>query len=384
MTKIELPMIEFDSELVSKIFELERLRARLGVGTTPASIFRELHNLFQFLMSVVSARIEGNRTTVSEAASGLKAERAATEITTDQLKEIDNIQRAMAYIDSLPADQPLTHKLLRELHKLAVDGLQREGDPNPGRYRNVDVEILRATHRPPSHVLLMPEMDDLLAFINGETIARWQLIHVAVAHHRFLWIHPFQNGNGRVSRILSYFMLRRHGFVSPLGMQTVNPAAVFGSNRTEYLDALSVADDLSNSGVTSWCEFFVQGMATDLERVVSLQDLGFVRESLVRPTMDRFHRAGAVSSAERDALFRTFELEVAKAADLEPMFPGSPSQRSQHIRSLVDRGLLVPISAGARKYRLSFGPSELTGFVVRQLDEIGYLPPLLRDDGQPR
>ncbi|MEQ1737353.1 MAG: Fic family protein, partial [Rhodoglobus sp.] len=379
-TKIDFPAIEFDSELVARIFELERLRARLGVGSTPASTFRELHALFQFLMSVVSARIEGNRTTVSEAASGLRAERAGAEVATDQLKEIDNIQRAMSYIDGLPADQPLTHKLVRELHTMAVDGLVREGDPTPGHYRTVEVEILRATHRPPGYHTLMPEMSDFIDFVNVDANPRSQLIHVAIAHHRFLWIHPFRNGNGRVSRLLSYFMLRRHGFVSPLGMRTVNPAAVFGSNRTQYLDALAVADDLSDAGVIAWCEFFIQGMTVDLERVISLQNLDFVTSKLIEPSIRKFHRAGGVSADEQDALIRTAHLEIAKASDLADVFRGSPSQRSQRIRSLVDRGLLVPIEPGARKYRLSFGPNELTGFVVRQLDEIGYLPPMLRDD----
>lgn len=67
VTRIDLPEIQFDSELVRVSFELERLRGQIGQGTTPVSIFGELHALFQLLTSIASARIEGNRTTINDA-----------------------------------------------------------------------------------------------------------------------------------------------------------------------------------------------------------------------------------------------------------------------------------------------------------------------------
>ena len=40
----------------------------------------------------------------------------------------------------------------------------------------------------------------------------FDLIKVAIAHHRFVWIHPFGNGNGRVVRLLTYALLIKYGF----------------------------------------------------------------------------------------------------------------------------------------------------------------------------
>jgi hypothetical protein len=37
-------------------------------------------------------------------------------------------------------------------------------------------------------------------------------IKVALSHHRFGWIHPFRNGNGRVVRLLTYLLLIKYGF----------------------------------------------------------------------------------------------------------------------------------------------------------------------------
>ena len=47
-------------------------------------------------------------------------------------------------------------------------------------------------------------MEELVAFINRRDPPKYDLMKVAIAHHRFGWIHPFSNGNGRVVRLLTY------------------------------------------------------------------------------------------------------------------------------------------------------------------------------------
>lgn len=379
VTRIELPEIQFDSELVRVSFELERLRGQIGQGTTPVSIFVELHALFQLLTSIASARIEGNRTTINDAVRGLQSSRPHGDGSPDQFREISNIQEAMAFLDELDETIPLTLVLIRSLHESTVRGLEREGDPNPGEYRRVNIGITHSDHTPPSHVLLMPEMDDFLDFSNREVPAHQQLVHAAIAHHRFLWLHPFQNGNGRVSRLISYFMLRRHGFVSPVGLRTVNPTAVFGSDRLGYYDALAGADDLSDAGVREWCTFFVSGMKVDLQRLERLQHFDFVTDELIGPSLDRMKSVGDLTQPEASVMKRAVALGEIKAGDVADVLPGSPSQRSVSLRRLIDRRLLIPTREGSRYYRPSFGPNDLTVHIVRRLDSIGMLPSILKD-----
>lgn len=379
MTRIALPEIQFDSELVRVSFELERLRGQIGRGTTPESVFVELHGLFQLLTSIASARIEGNRTTINDAVRGLQAVRPGVDSTPDRFREISNIQEAMEFLDGLDESIPLTHVLIRSLHESTVRGLQREGDPTPGEYRRVNVGITHAEHIPPSHVLLMPEMDDFLEFVNRDVPAHQQLIHAAIAHHRFLWLHPFQNGNGRVSRLISYFMLRRHGFVSAVGLRTVNPTAVFGSDRAGYYDALAGADDLSDVGVREWCTFFVSGMQLDLQRLERLQHFDFVNDELIGPAIEQMRVAGDLADTDASVLKRAVLLGEVKAGDVADILTGSASARSISLRRLLDRRLLVPTREGSRYYRPSFGPNDLTVHIVRRLDVIGMLPSILRD-----
>ena len=380
MSSIDFPRIEFDSELVTTAFALERMRGEIGVGTTPAPIYSELHSLFQFLASVISARIEGNRTTVLDAVLGAREAAAAPGGAADAVQEILNIQRAMGVVDQLDPARPVTHAFVRRLHQLAVEGLVREGDSTPGSYRSVDVGIQVAIHRPPSAYSVQAEMDALLEFVNRVVPPQLQLVHVAIAHHRFLWIHPFRNGNGRVSRLLSYAMLGRHGFVSPIGLRAVNPTAVFGVAREDYYSRLSVADDLSAAGTVQWCTFFLGGLLTDITRLRTLQDFAFVRQQLIEPALDRFVASGLLSAQERSVLAFVFENSTVKAGDLAHLIPGSASSRSQAIRALIDRGLLKPQKDGGRFYHLSLAPNDFTPFVVSRLDTLGFLPPLLKDE----
>ncbi len=374
--KYEFPRVATDSELIVRAFELERLRGNFGVtATTPPDFLVSLHSLFQILMSVVSARIEGNRTTVYDAVRAI-----AKPDPSEGEQEIQNIRQAMAFIDGLEPGNVLNHVTVRELHRISVEGLAREGDPTPGQYRRQDVEISRAAHVPPSHPYVHSEMTGWIDFANRELPTSQHMLHVAIAHHRFLWIHPFRNGNGRVSRLLSYAMLRRHGFVSPVGLRAVNPTAVFGNDRDGYYNALAAADSLSNEGTVEWCTFFVRGIHEDLERLSQIQDFTFVKSSLLEPAIDRLVVTGSASLREGEALKEAMRKVTVRAGDLTVALPGTASQRSHAIRSLLERGLLIAERPGARTYRLNilgelFGP-----LLVRRLDEVGFLPRILQGD----
>jgi len=74
---ISLPSIPFDSPLIEYVVELERLRGDVAAATTSNPMVAELHQLFDLVSSLVSARIEGNRTTIYDAVVGARTGKAA-------------------------------------------------------------------------------------------------------------------------------------------------------------------------------------------------------------------------------------------------------------------------------------------------------------------
>ena len=66
-------------------------------------------------------------------------------------------------------------------------------------------------------------------FINQDGADKYDLLKTAIAHHRFTWIHPFGNGNGRVVRLLTYALMIKYGFNVKNG-KIINPTAVIPLN----------------------------------------------------------------------------------------------------------------------------------------------------------
>ena len=267
MDAIKYPQFSFDSDLTRAVIELERERANLNKGTTPREVFVQLKDLFQLLTSIMSARIEGNRTSILDAVSGAASLRnpSAPIERNDGVEEILNIQRAVDFIDQQVGSSPINHLFIRELHRIVVSGLSREGDRTPGAYRLGEVSIGGSSHQPPWPADVPDCMSSLIDFIAVDVEPQMQLLQAAIAHHRFLWIHPFGNGNGRTARLLTYAMLVKQGYTSTTDYRAVNPTAVFGSDRQGYYDNLETADSLSNEGMVAWCTYVLSGLNTDLE-----------------------------------------------------------------------------------------------------------------------
>ncbi len=372
-----LPAPSFGSELVGLLFEVERLRADIGTGTTPQVTFLELHNLFDTVMSVVSARIEGNHTTVFQALDSAGSH--PTGGLADQLREIHNIIETARFIDSLDPNEPVTHALIREVHHRVVEGLKQEGDPKAGQYRRHDVSITGSAHTPPTWTAVQADMDALLEFANRDLLHQEQMLQVALAHHRFVWIHPFGNGNGRVARLFTYAMLRKTIFTTR-GYTALNPTSVFGNDRAAYIAALEGADSLDEAGTTQWATFFVRGIRDDLDRVVKLQNHDHVMGALLKPVFDRMVTDGVIDETTNRVLVTVAHLGVVKAGDLAQVLEGDASQRSRAIRDLVGRGLLRRADQGPRFYQLALSTGPIAARLIRRLDELGFLPKMLSDD----
>lgn len=105
----------------------------------------------------------------------------------------------------------------------------------------------------------------------------------------------------------------------------------------------------------------------------------FVTDELLLPALRRGLDSARFTANEATALFIVAEKGEAKAADFEPAFPGSASVRSQNIRKLLDRGVIEPIGDGRRTYRLRLVPSDLTPLLTWRLDQMGFLPQILKD-----
>jgi Fic family protein len=254
---------------------------------------------------------------------------------------------------------------------LPADG---EGDDRPGSYRRVDVRIAGAAHQPPSFVEVQAQMDELLTFLATPHDPRYDLIKTALAHHRFAWIHPFRNGNGRTVRLFTYALLIRQGFLSG-GQRILNPTAVFCSDRDEYYARLADADSLAPEALLRWCRYVLGGLLTELAKIDRLLDFEYLRGTILGPALKELGRRAVVGPQELIILTKALEHIPLQRSDIEPAVgPISPAQLTRVIADLRDRQYLLPLTDGGRKYVLGFSRNPLLREVLRQLDQNGFLP----------
>lgn len=391
MRPIEIPEFSFSSPLAKVIIEIERLRGDLGTTSTPEQVLVQLKQLFQLMTSIMSARIEGNRTSILDVIGGAKGYSSATDFSTrheqthqvsEGVKEILFLEEASSFIDEhVQPGSRITHALVRELHKIAVSGLEREGDRTPGAYRTSDVVIQGSAHRPPPFNSVQADMQALLDFINDDMDRSFDLLKVAIAHHRFVWIHPFGNGNGRTCRLLTYAIMVSQGFTATTQYRAIDPTSVFGANREAYYENLEVADSLEPEAILQWCMYLLTGILGDLKKLNQLDDHQFIIDKLLVPALDRALAIGTIT-AEEHPILQVFAVKsTVRAADLSEVFTGSAVARSQLIRRMIDQRFIEPIAPNKRTYRLVMAPGPLTTFILRQLDILGFLPQILREDG---
>ncbi|WP_341960639.1 Fic family protein [Pseudomonas sp. RC10] len=363
----------FDSELVDVLSELEHLRRLRLEGDTPAPVFFQLKSIFHTLESLGSARIEGNHTTLADYIDS-KVDGKAEE--TDQLREVANIEKAMDYIEErMRPGTSLTEHFIRELHAMTVHDLDREGDKTPGAYRQTQVRISQSEHLPPDAMQVPGYMQELVDFVNREDSPKYDLMKVALAHHRFGWIHPFGNGNGRVVRLITYALMMKYGFNVSTGGRVLNPTAVFCNDRDRYYAMLTTADLGTGQGLEAWCTYVLEGVRDELKKVDLLTRYEYLTQSILTPAIAFARQRQWITNTEEAVLALAVKSKVVKSADLASVLPGLKSpQRTYLIRKLVDQGMLLPINEGARQYTIGFSNNYLIRGVIKALREEGFIP----------
>lgn len=363
---------DFDSQLTDLILNLDHLRRKKLEGTTHPAIFFQLKGIFHILESIGSARIEGNHTTIAEYIES-KLEPEASE--DEKIREIRNIEEAMNFIDDNIEQYPINRAFLREIHKLVVKNLGKEGSKTPGEYRKKNLEITQSAHKPPDFVQVENYMEEMFRFIEQAQPVKYDLLKTAQIHHRFVWIHPFDNGNGRVVRLLTYAMLVKQGFNIKQG-RILNPTAVFCNDREKYYTALSWADQGNSEGILQWCSYVLEGLKIEIEKIDKLLNYSYLDEQILTPSIKYSLDRQVITLNESEILKIAAKIQLFQARDVKNLFPGKlPQEISRILRSLKEKKMIVAAGKqNARKYTLRFDNNYLLRGVIKMLGDKGFLP----------
>jgi Fic family protein len=327
------PTFSITNAIASGLTVIERARGFLEAATLSEDWLQQMGRRALVLEAHHTTHIEGTRLTLDQAQRLLEGQQVA-DVDPDDARELLNYRTAFDFVsDYLAGGSPITEGLIREIHKRLVEGV-RGGSGAPGQYRSVQNYVINSatgevvyTPPPPGDV---PElMRELVAWIAAEKeihpvlvsgIAQFQLVHV----------HPFVDGNGRASRLLSTLCLYRAGYDFK---RLFTISEYYDRDRPAFYGAIQRVRQ-SGMDMTGWLEFFVAGLSTQLAEVQTRCGSAIRADVLARE-----HRLNPRQSA---ALTHLMENPLVTIRDLEALFP-SVSRRTleRDLSDLEAKGLVV-------------------------------------------
>ncbi len=163
-----------------------------------------------------------------------------------------NHQDAIKFIlDLVEEENEIDEKTVLCIHELLLQDI----DKNAGRFRTSNVKIEGALFMPPPFDEVRSRILELLEWLKDNPDKLVPIELAAIFHHKFVYIHPFVEGNGRTARLLMNYILLRHGFPFISNVEF--------SNREKYHKALSDAD-------LGFKRDFVNYIARIVERVIEI------------------------------------------------------------------------------------------------------------------
>lgn len=149
-------------------------------------------------------------------------------------REVFNYAQALRLRATTQQELPLSLRLIRELHKVLMDGV-RGSASQPGAFRRGPVQIGRpARFIPPPASYLAELLDSYERYLHQDKQYD-PLVEAFLAHYQFEAIHPFFDGNGRVGRLLLAITIAEW---CQLSDQWLYMSAFFDNHEDEYIDRL--------------------------------------------------------------------------------------------------------------------------------------------------
>jgi Fic family protein len=344
MTRFD-PRFTITNSVTAGLTAIERARGFLEAATLSDEWVARMSERALLVEAHATTHIEGTELTLEQAAAAW-AGRAVAEARPDDVRELLNYRGAFQLVSEyIGSGEPITEGLIREIHKRLVEGV-RGGEGQPGAYRTVQNYVANSRTRevvytppPPGEVPAL--MHDLVEWLGTDTgihpvlvagIAQFQLVHV----------HPFVDGNGRTSRLLSTLCLYRAGYDFK---RLFTLSDYYDRDRSRFYKAIQ---GVRNAGMdlTGWIEFFLEGFATQLAEVKARGERAIRRDVIAKK-----HGLNPRQAVAVEYLLEHPELRIEEFEGLSPGVNRRTLQRD--LQGLVEKGVVRALGAArAAKYSL--------------------------------
>lgn len=267
------PKYTITNKLAINIREIGELIGELNQISLSKTILFELEKSAQAISSCSSTQIEGNPIPLTDVKKILKSR---PDIIQDTQREVLNYNKAietLSMVIKTKRPEKLSNSLICKIQGIVVDQLIPKSSTGKFRLDPVFVNdpIKQETiYLPPDAKDVEELMKELITFVNTNQGVVDPLILAGIYHKQAVIIHPFMDGNGRTTRLITKFLLAK------LGINTFPLFSFenyYNKNVTLYFQNVGVMgnyyDIVDDIDFTNWLEYFTDGILDELRRVKS-------------------------------------------------------------------------------------------------------------------
>ncbi|MCI0337400.1 MAG: Fic family protein [Acidobacteria bacterium] len=339
------PEFRITHRMTAGLTRIERARGFLDAAKLSEEWLGAMRSRALLLEAHHTTHIEGTRLTL-EQAERLLAGEAVAEADPDDARELLNYRTAFEFVSGYLNDGgPVTEGLIREIHRRLVEGV-RGGAAAPGEYRRIQNYVVNSQtggiiYTPPAPFEVSPLMAELASWLNTEHEMH-PVLTAGIAQFQLVHIHPFVDGNGRTSRLLSTLCLYRAGYDFK---RLFSISEYYDRDRAAFYAAIQ---DVRESGMdfTGWLDYFVEGLATQMDEVSERGKWAIKADVLARQH--------GLSERQTSAIRFLLEHGKMNIQDFELLCPGVNRRSLQRdLKALMAKGLTASSgSTNLLEYRL--------------------------------
>jgi Fic family protein len=327
-----------NERLREQIAEVDELRQRLGAEvSTRTRWIGSLRRQVRASSIESSTSIEGFSVSPDEALALTSGRRVPDQGDADQ-QAVACYARAMDHVGTMAMDPSFTwlDRVILDLH---FEACYFQRDKDPGLWRTGPIGVTGADgsleYQGPDADQVVPLMTEVVDWLAEDQSGVHVVVKAAMAHLNVTSVHPFRDGNGRVSRIVQSLVLARGGLGSP---EFFSIEEYLGAHTGEYYAALREAQGGSyqpERDASGWVSFCLDAHITQArQRLDQIEQAAARWQRLEELTTQRGWPDRIVIALEQSLLGGTDRGKYAEEADV------SPATASADLRRLLDAGLV--------------------------------------------
>ena len=327
------PRFTVSHQITTDLTRIERARGFLEAATLSEDWIRRMSAEALVLEAHHTTHIEGTELTLHES-ERLLAGDAVPGANPDDVRELLNYRDAFEFVSGwLGGGELITEGLVREIHRRLVEGV-RGGSAAPGEYRRIQNYVVNSTtgavvYTPPPAYDVPILMRELVDWLNAEDAAH-PVLASGIAQFQLVHIHPFLDGNGRTSRLLSTLCLYRAGYDFK---RLFSISEYYDRDRAAFYRTIQEVRE-QGMDLTGWLEYFAAGLAAQLDEVKARGERTIRQDVLVREH--------ALSDRQAAAVGHVIEHGRLTIQDFTGLCPETNRRTLQRdLKALVDKGFLV-------------------------------------------